>query len=202
MYDDAINYADKYYKLAEKQYEQKKTTENLHNISVGCERVGDAYYAVVDFEQTEKWYLKALEIDREIDEKLQSVESAFTLSASLLVIGDVHIRHSEYTKAEQVYEEAVRLRKRIRAAADTDERQKQYGEAILAKGTALLQEGETDETGRCFSEAKELFGALFGEGVPDGLRPFWEKYDCGEVTDEEIRAECLCRYPEYRLALE
>jgi hypothetical protein len=40
-------------------------------------------------------------------------------------------------------------------------------------------------------EVARLAGAMFGEGVPDGSRPLWEKYDCGEVTDEEIRAECL-----------
>ena len=51
-------------------------------------------------------------------------------------------------------------------------------------------------------EVARLAGAMFGEGVPDGSRPLWEKYDCGEVTDEEIRAECLARYPEYRKALE
>ena len=45
-------------------------------------------------------------------------------------------------------------------------------------------------------EVARLAGAMFGEGVPDGSRPLWEKYDCGEVTDEEIRAECLARYPE------
>ena len=51
-------------------------------------------------------------------------------------------------------------------------------------------------------EVARLAGAMFGEGVPDGARPLWEKYDCGEVTDEEIRSECLARYPGYRRALE
>ena len=37
-------------------------------------------------------------------------------------------------------------------------------------------------------EVVRLAGAMFGEGVPDGSRPLWEKYDCGEVTDGEIRS--------------
>jgi putative hydrolase of the HAD superfamily len=47
-----------------------------------------------------------------------------------------------------------------------------------------------------------LAQAMFGEGVRDGSRLLWEKYDCGEISDGEIRAECLARYPEDRQALE
>lgn len=186
LYDDAIAYADKYHKLAEKQYEQKPSTNNLHNISVACERVGDVYYAIGDFEQTENWYLRALEIDCRIDEKQKSVESAFTLSASLLVLGDVHIRHREYTKAAQVYSEAVKLRKRILVAEDTDERQKQYGEAVLARGTALLLDGETGEAGECFSEAKEIFETLSEKyGTIEAQHAYSVALNrCGKICEE------------------
>lgn len=160
LYDDALAYADKYYKLAEKQYEQKSSINNLHNVSVACERVGDAYYAIGNFEQTENWYLRAVKIDRSIDEKLKSIESAFSLSASLLVLGDVQVRHSNYKKADQIYAEAVQLRKRILAAEDTDERQKQYGESILSRGTALLLNEDIDEADKCFSKARNIFETL------------------------------------------
>ena len=160
LYNDAITYADKYYTLAEKQYEQKPSTNNLHNISIACERVGDAYYAIGDFDQTQNWYFRALEIDRRIDEKQKSAESAFALSASMLMLGDVNIQYGAYEKADQMYAEVVRLRKRILAAEDTDEHQKQYGEAVLARGTALLLHGEIGEADKRFAEAKEIFGNL------------------------------------------
>ena len=186
LYDDALAYADKYYKLAEKQYQQKSSINNLHNISVACERVGDAYYAIGDFEQTENWYLRALKIDRSIDEKLKSIESAFSLSASLLVLGDVHVRHNDYKKADQVYAEAVQLRKRILAAEDTDERQKQYGESILSRGTALLLNEDIDEADKCFSKARNIFKTL---GEKDGTIEAQHIYSvvlnrCGKICEE------------------
>ena len=101
-----------------------------------------------------------MEIDREIDEKLQSVESAFTLSASLLVLGDINIRHGDYAKADQLFAEAVQLRDRILVAEDTDEHQRQYGEAILSRGTSLLLNKKIEEADNCFSEAREIFGSL------------------------------------------
>lgn len=101
-----------------------------------------------------------MKIDRSIDEKLKSIESAFSLSASLLVLGDVQVRHSNYKKADQIYAEAVQLRKRILAAEDTDERQKQYGESILSRGTALLLNEDIDEADKCFSKARNIFETL------------------------------------------
>ena len=186
LYDDALAYADKYYKLAEKQYQQKSSINNLHNISVACERVGDAYYAIGDFEQTENWCLRALEIDRSIDEKLKSIESAFSLSANLLVFGDVYIQHSDYKKADQVYADAVQLRKRILAAEDTDERQKQYGESILSRGTALLLNEEIDEADKCFSKARNIFETL---AEKDGTIEAQHIYSvvlnrCGKICEE------------------
>lgn len=186
LYDDALAYADKYYKLVKKQYEQKPSINNLHNISVACERVGDAYYAIGDFERTENWCLRALEIDRSIDEKLKSIESAFSLSANLLVLGDVHIQHSDYKKADQVYAEAVQLRKRILAAEDTDERQKQYGESILSRGTALLLNEEIDEADKCFSKARNIFETL---AEKDGTIEAQHIYSvvlnrCGKICEE------------------
>ncbi|MCD8120848.1 MAG: TIR domain-containing protein [Clostridiales bacterium] len=160
LYDDAIAYADKFRELAEEQYKRDPSTNNRHNISVACERVGDAYYAIGDFEQTESWYLKAIEIDRRIDEELKSIDSAFTLSVSTLMLGDIYIRHGEYEKAEQIYDEAVQLRKRILEAENTDDHRKQYGEVLLVRGTALLLKRETDEARKNFSEAKEIFRNL------------------------------------------
>ena len=127
-----------------------------------------------------------MEIDRKINEKLQSVESAFTLSVSMLVLGDVHIRHGEYAKAGQMYAEAVQLRKRILVAEDTDDRQKQYGEAILSIGTSLLLNEEIDEAGNCFSEARDIFERLSEKfGTIEAQHAYSVALNrCGKICEE------------------
>ncbi len=160
LYDDALAYADKYHKLAERQYSQDPSTDALHNISVACARVGDSYYAGGDFEQAEAWYLRSLEIDRAIDGELRSIDSASSLSTSLLMLGDIYMRRGAFAQADPIYVEATELRKRVLAAEDTDNHQRQYGEAVLARGTALLLEGEVGRAGGDFAEAERIFRSL------------------------------------------
>lgn len=160
LYDDEVAYADKFHKLAERQYNQSPSTDALHNISVACGRVGDAYYAGGDFEQAEAWHLRSLEIDRAIDEELKSIDSASTLSTSMLMLGDIYMRRGAFAQAESIYAEATELRKRVLAAEDTDNHQRRFGEAILARGTALLLEGETRKANGDFIEAEKIFRSL------------------------------------------
>ncbi len=160
LYDDAIAYAVKYHNLTEKRYMDEYSVDNLHDNAVGCERLGDVYYAKGSYEQAEYWYQKALEINREIDDVQNSVESALTLTTSMLRLSDIFIRHGENVKADQICSEAVQLRKRIFEAEKKDENLKQYGEAIISSGTARLLNGKVDEAAKCFAEAKDIFKNL------------------------------------------
>lgn len=163
LYDDAITYARKYCDVSIERYETEPTLTNLHNLSVAYGRIGDAYYAIGDLKQTEAWYLRALEIDVRVDEELQSLDSAYGLSASNLVLGDIHMRNRAYEKADQYYVQAVGLRKKILDANCTDKYRKAYGEAILARGTSLLLKGDIIKANILFTEAKDIMVSLAEE---------------------------------------
>ena len=196
LYDDAIDYAVQYRKIAKKQYEREPSTVNLHNVCVACERMGDVYYAVGNFEQTENWYRRAIEIDRIIDEEQRSADSASALSASVLVLGDLHMRHGAYVQADQAYAEAVLLRRRVLVAEDTDEHQKQYAEAVLARGTALLLNGKAGDAGKMFLEAKEIFGNLANQyGTIEAQHSYSVALNrCGRVSEENHQYTQACAY--------
>ena len=158
LYDEAINYNRKYCDCCKKKYEEETTIVNFHNLAVGYERLGEAYYSKGNMEQAEILYEQALEIDAKIDEELQSVDSAYSLSVKYLRIGDIHVRKRsrEYEKSNQYYEKAVELRKKILDAEDTKKWRKEYEEAILAWGDSFLLKGDNAEAKRLFWLAKEI----------------------------------------------
>lgn len=163
LFDEAIDYAGKYYDFFRERYESESSTTNLHNLSVAYERMGDAYYAIGDLKKSEVWYLQALEVDTRIDEELQSVDSAYGLSVSSLVLGDIYMRNGAYEKADQCYAQVVNLREKILDAENSDERRKEYGEAILAWGTSSLLKGDIIKAKKLFHEARDIMKKLAEE---------------------------------------
>lgn len=160
LFKKAYSYMEKYHTLMWKQYEEKPTIINLHNVSVSYGRLGDICYSVGDYQGTKEWYQKAVKIDKEIDEKLHTVDSAEALSKSLIVMGDVYIRNREYEIAEQYYSEVVILTKRILEAKDSPSERKEYGEALASKGTALLLKKNIVEAKHILTLAKDIFGQI------------------------------------------
>jgi tetratricopeptide (TPR) repeat protein len=163
LHDDAVAYAMKYFDLLNAKYESEPTVENLHNLSVAYGRIGDAYYAIGDLISAETWYRKALDVDIQVDKKLQSIDSAFSLSVSNLVLGDIYMRNRKYENADQYYTQAVCLRKKILSADNSDKCQREYGETLLARGSSLLLKGDIKKAYELFTEAKEIMIAIAKE---------------------------------------
>lgn len=189
LYDDAVAYAGKYCSLSEKRYQSKSTITNFHHLAVAYERMGDVYYFIGDLEKTAVWYSQAWEINLQIDKKLQSADSACTLSASCLRFGDIYMRNGMYEKAEQYYLQGVNLRKKILDAEPSDSNLKTYGEAVLALGSSSLLKGNIQQAEELFSEAKEIMCKFSEE---QGTIESWYSYSvvlnrCGKIC--EIKGE-------------
>ena len=187
LYDDAVDYAAKYCAIFQNKYASDPSMINWHNLAVAYERMGDVYYTMGDMEQAEVCYVKAMEIDSEINDKLKSADSAYGLSSSILVLGDVLVRNGAYERADQLYSKAVELRKQILDAEDTAAHRKAYGETILARGTSLLLKGNIEMAKTIFFEARDIFVDLAEEcGTIESQHACLVALNrCGKVCERE-----------------
>lgn len=158
--DEALIYAKKDCLVSLAHYQSNECVVNYHNLAVAYQRIGDIYYVSGDLEQTKSWYLKAIEIDEDINERLKSIDSALSLSTSILRLGDIYVRYGKYDEADHLYKRAVLLKRRILDAEDTDKYQRGYADAILSRGNSQILSGDIKTAKVLFEEAKNIYAEL------------------------------------------
>lgn len=173
LYDEAKKYFQKYCDFHQKLYDADSSVCNLHDLSVGYERMGDVEYATANYQTASQWFTKTLSIRTEIDNALGTAASAFSLSCTCLVTGDIHIRGNAPEEADRMYKKAVSLRKRILDADETPLNKKSYGEAIISRGTSALLSGNVGLANELFHEAEVIFSELAEQA---GTIESWRNY--------------------------
>lgn len=173
MIDQARRSYQQYCDFYQKLCEIEQTNNNYHNLSVGYERLGNVEYENANYKAASFWFEKAFLIRSELDHKLRSADSAYSLSCICLFIGDVYIRENHVLEADKMYENALFLRKRIHLADQTVFNTISYGEAVISRSTTALLLRDYDRADRLLRDAEQIFCGLAEDS---GTIESWRRY--------------------------
>lgn len=160
LVDEAIKFGKRFCEITDEIYNHSPSVENWHNIAVAYERLGDVYFSNGNMSEGEKCYQKSHIINIQINNDLDSSDSALALSSSCVALGNIYLRLEDYSTSGTHYAQAVDLRRRLLLSDDSDENRRNLGEALLLYGTVRLIQEDFTSSELLVKESKDIFRDL------------------------------------------